>query len=302
MVETIEDPDAMRRRSRAARRAGLTVGLVPTMGSLHAGHASLLRRARQECGLAVASIFVNPAQFGPGEDFERYPRDLDRDRALLERLEIDVLFHPDASVLYRPQPRHRTWVDVEGMSHVLCGASRPGHFRGVTTVVLKLLNIVEPDIAYMGQKDAQQAIIIDTMVRDLNVGTRIEVCPTVREADGLALSSRNSYLTPPERAAAPVIHRALCAARDALASGERSPAVLLEQVRGVLASEPLIVPEYVQLVNPIDLEPLTSAPLRGEGLLAVAVRIGTTRLIDNITLSVEETGCRTGPRRTSHPC
>src|SRR5215475_8949644 len=234
-LDVITEPARMRERSRAARHGGLKVGLVPTMGYLHEGHLSLMRRARRECGLTVASIFVNPAQFGPGEDFERYPRDLDHDRAMLERAEVDVLFHPDAATMY---PRaagglgaHHTWVEVEGLSDTLCGTARPGHFRGVATVVAKLLNIVEPDSAYFGQKDAQQAIIIRTMVRDLDMSARIEVCPTVREPDGLAMSSRNKYLSPAERQAAPVIHRALSLAAQAVAAGERSPRALIERTR-----------------------------------------------------------------------
>ena len=284
-MRRITKPEDMRRLCRTERSAGRNVGFVPTMGALHDGHASLLRRARQECDFAVASIFVNPAQFGPTEDLSRYPRDIERDAALLERIEIDALFRPEAADVYPPP--HRTWVTVEGMSDILCGASRAGHFRGVATVVLKLLNIVEPDVAYFGQKDAQQAAIIRTMARDLNLPCRIEVCPTVREEDGLAMSSRNAYLNARQRAAAPVIYRALAAAQEDVAGGERSIAAIVARAREVLASEPLFAIEYLELVRPDDLSPLEGEHLAGKALLAVAGRIGTTRLIDNIILNDE---------------
>lgn len=286
----ISDPEAMRARARAARASGLRVGFVPTMGYLHEGHLSLLRRARACSGFVVASIFVNPAQFGPGEDFDRYPRDLERDASLLQRAEADVLFNPEVAAVY--PAGHRTWVTVEGLSDVLCGVSRPGHFKGVATVVLKLMNVVEPDVAYFGQKDAQQAILIRTMARDLNLGIGVEVCPTVREADGLAMSSRNAYLSPPERAAAPVIHRALKSALDAVSAGERSARGVLQRARRVLDGEPLLRVEYVELISARDLSPLTDETLMDhlrskEALLAVAGRIGVTRLIDNILLSAD---------------
>lgn len=288
-LETITGIDRMRERSRAAHAQGIKVGFVPTMGYLHEGHLSLMRRARRECGLAVASIFVNPFQFGPEEDFARYPRDLDHDMMLLERCETDLLFHPAASQIY-PQggPGYSTWVGVEGLSDVLCGLSRPGHFRGVATVVTKLLNIVEPDVAYFGQKDAQQAIIIRTLVRDLNMTTRIEVCPTVREADGLAMSSRNKYLSAPERRAATALYRALSAAGAAAAGGERSPREIVGKARSVLEAEPLLKLEYLEIVSLDDLKPIATTQLSGKALLAVAGRIGVTRLIDNITVAVKD--------------
>ena len=288
MLQTITDPEEMRKRSRAARGAGRSIGFVPTMGGLHDGHASLLRRARSTCGLAVASIFVNPTQFGPDDDFERYPRDLQADTAVLERLELDLLFRPDAERMYPGgQAAFRTCITVEDMSDVLCGASRPGHFRGVTTVVAKLLAIVEPDVAFFGQKDAQQAIIIRTMVRDLNLPTRIDVCPTVREPDGLAMSSRNDYLSPTERKAAPVIYRSLRAAEETFDAGERSPAAILARALAVLDEEPALDVEYLKLVDTADLKPIETKRLAGEALLAVAGRIGDTRLIDNIVLAVK---------------
>ncbi|HZI94625.1 MAG TPA: pantoate--beta-alanine ligase [Patescibacteria group bacterium] len=290
-LETITDPARMKERSREVRHGGMKVGLVPTMGYLHDGHLSLMRRARRDCGWVVASIFVNPSQFGPGEDFEHYPRDLERDREMLERAEVDALFHPEPAAIYPRDPggrsNYHTWITVEGLSDVLCGAARPGHFRGVATVVAKLLNIVEPDIAYFGQKDAQQAIIIRTMARDLNLAPRIEICPTVREADGLAMSSRNKYLSPAERDAAPVIHRALSAAMEAVAAGERSPRAVIERARIVLAGEPLFKLEYIELVDSNDLRPITNDRLAGEALLAAAGRIGNTRLIDNMVVAVK---------------
>ncbi len=283
-AELIESPGAMRERSRAARAQGRSIGFVPTMGYLHEGHLSLMRRARSACGLAVASIFVNPAQFGHGEDLDRYPRNLSRDRALVEEAGLDVLFHPTASSMYNPD--HSTWVTVEGLTEGLCGASRPGHFRGVATIVAKLLNIVEPDVLYLGQKDAQQAIVLRAMVRDLSLATRVEICPTIREKDGLAMSSRNEYLSKTERASARVLYRALDHARQALDSGERSPRALVRRVHEVLAEEPLFVPEYVSLVGTSDLKPLEE-PLAGEALLVLAGRIGKTRLIDNVILAVK---------------
>jgi pantoate--beta-alanine ligase len=302
-MESITIPQQMRERSRAARRAGLTVGLVPTMGYLHEGHMSLVRRAKKECGLAVASIFVNPTQFAPGEDFERYPRDLERDRALLEREGTDVLFHPSADQIYRARadgsPRPRTWVTVEGLSETLEGAPAqrgPEHFRGVATVVAKLINIVEPDAAYFGQKDAQQAILIRAMARDLDMGARIEVCPTVREPNGLAMSSRNQYLSPVEREAAAVIYRALSAAAEATRGEKRSPRALLDRARIVLAGEPMFRVEYLELVSSADLQPIETASsledhlsgrADGDAMIAVAGRMGRTRLIDNIVLAVK---------------
>jgi pantoate--beta-alanine ligase len=249
-------------------------------------------RARSECGFTVVSLFVNPAQFAPGEDFERYPRDLERDLDMLRRAEVDVVFHPEAADMYPDGPAtHRTWVTVEGLSDALCGASArrgPGHFRGVATVVAKLFNIVEPDVAYFGQKDAQQAVIIQAMVRDLNMGTHVAVCPTVREADGLAMSSRNKYLSAAERAVAPVIHRALSAVSEAAAAGVRSPGALVARARSVLADEPLFKIEYVEMVGLSDLNPLEGEAIHGEALLAVAGRLGQTRLIDNIIVAVKD--------------
>ena len=278
----------MRAWSRGAHAAGKTIGFVPTMGYLHEGHISLVRHARAICDTVAASVFVNPAQFGPSEDFARYPRDPARDETMLREARVDVLFHPSVEEMYPGGAgAQRAWITVEGLSDTLEGAARPGHFRGVATVVAKLLNIVEPDVACFGQKDAQQACVIAVMARDLNVAARIEVCPTVREADGLAMSSRNSYLSPAERAAAPVLHRALCAAAELAEAGERSPRAIVNRARLVLAGEPLFRTEYVELVGREDLHPLPEGGPGGEALLLVAGRMGHTRLIDNRIVAVK---------------
>ncbi len=256
------------------------VGFVPTMGYLHEGHLSLVRRARQECQSVVVSIFVNPTQFGPGEDLARYPRDLERDLRLLDPLGVDLLWAPTAEVMY--PPGFQTWVEVEGLTRPLEGAARPGHFRGVTTVVAKLFNAVQPQVAYFGQKDAQQAVVVRRMTQDLNFPIEIVVCPTVREADGLAMSSRNVYLDPPQRQAATVLYRALSAARAAYDGGERQAERLRQVMRQVLASEPLAQVQYVSCADYETLEELEQ--VRGRALLSLAVFIGKTRLIDNFVL------------------
>lgn len=261
------------------RRAG-SIGLVPTMGYLHQGHLSLVEASRAQNRFTVMSIFVNPTQFGPGEDFERYPRDLERDRALAEAAGVDLLFHPEAAEMY--PAGYRTYVTVEGLSERLCGQFRPGHFRGVATVVSKLFHLVQPRRAYFGQKDAQQVAVLRKMVRDLDFDLEIVVCPTVRESDGLALSSRNVYLSPQERQAATVLSRALLWARDRVLEGEREAAVLLEGMRQMLEAEPLCRPEYLEVVDAENLEPL--ARLRGDVLIALAAYFGRTRLIDNVVL------------------
>jgi pantoate--beta-alanine ligase len=253
------------------------IGMVPTMGALHEGHLSLIRRARAECGYVVVSIFVNPTQFGPQEDFARYPRDLDKDLALSLGAGADLVFAPADVEMYLPG--HSTWVDVEGLSEGLCGVARPGHFRGVCTVVAKLLNLCDPDRAYFGQKDAQQLAVIRRMVRDLNMGADIVGCAIVREADGLAMSSRNVYLSPEQRAQAPLLRKALLVAEESIARGERDAAVIQNAVRVVLDGADLGEVEYVVVVNAEDLEPVES--IAGECLVAIAVRFGRTRLIDN---------------------
>jgi len=263
------------------RGRGACVGLVPTMGALHEGHVSLIRAARAENDVAVVSIFVNPPQFGPDEDLAKYPRDLERDRQLAEEAGADLIFHPSAAEMYRDG--HSTWVDVEGLTAGLCGRSRPGHFRGVCTVVTKLFAICQPERAYFGEKDAQQLAVIKHMVRDLNLLVQIVPCPTVREADGLAMSSRNVRLAPEQRAQAPMVHRALEAARELVRKGERNAAVLAGAIRTVLAEAPLGEIDYVEIVDAGELTPVTT--IAGECLIALAVRFGDVRLIDNLTVT-----------------
>ena len=253
------------------------LGLVPTMGYLHEGHLSLIRRAREECATVVVSIFVNPLQFGPGEDFERYPRDPERDAALAKVAGADALFMPEVAALY-PEG-FATEVRVRGVEDILEGTARPGHFAGVATVLAKLLNIVVPERMYMGQKDAQQAVLVGRMIRDLNFPVRLVVCQTVREPDGLAMSSRNAYLDAEERAAAAAISRALFAARD---TGSVDPDALEEAVREALVSEPLVVLEYVSANDAATLGPVK--PKTGEVLLSLAAHVGKTRLIDNVVI------------------
>lgn len=274
IVETIAEVRCIRRE-----RAG-SWGLVPTMGFLHAGHISLVERARRENDHVGVSIFVNPTQFAPTEDLAAYPRDLEQDLALLEAAGADLVWTPPVEEVY--PSGFQTYVTVEEVTQVLEGASRPTHFRGVATVVVKLFNVFQPDRAYFGQKDAQQAVVIQQMVRDLNFPLEVVVCPIVREPDGLAMSSRNVYLNPEQRAAAPVLHRALCAAADAWRAGEHDGESLRGIMRAVLAAEPLARPDYVSAADPQTLRELGDA---GQGvLLSMAVRVGKARLIDNVLL------------------
>jgi pantoate--beta-alanine ligase len=277
VIETIAD-------FRAARARVGRLGLVPTMGYLHDGHLSLVRQARAECDTVAVSIFVNPTQFAPSEDFDSYPRDRARDLDLLRAEGVALVFAPPASEIY--PPAFSTYVHVEEVTETLEGAARPGFFRGVATVVCKLLNITQPDRAYFGQKDAQQAVVVRKMVHDLNIPTEIVVAPTVREADGLAMSSRNAYLSPEERQAAPVLYRALNAAQEAYATGERSAEALRATMQRVLAAEPLAHPEYVSAADPLTLRELEQVGEQGV-LLSMAVKVGPARLIDNILLGVD---------------
>ena len=270
----------MRNACRELRRSGKSLGFVPTMGALHAGHLSLVQAARSQNAAVAASIFVNPTQFGPHEDLSKYPRDLERDRGLLEKEKVDLLFAPAAEEMY--PPGGVTWVTVEGLSERLEGKSRPGHFRGVTTVVSKLFNIVEPDRAYFGQKDAQQAVIIRKMVRDLDMGVEVVVCPTVRESDGLALSSRNVYLNPEERKQALVLYRALCRVQALRDQGQREAATLREAALQLFAEVKPVQLDYFEVVDKESLEPVSDVS-RG-ALVVVAARVGKTRLIDNLVL------------------
>ena len=264
----------------AARQAGRRVGFVPTMGALHAGHASLIRASRAECDFTVVSIFVNPTQFGPSEDLSRYPRTFDADRELCAALGTDLVFAPSADEMYPPDSR--TVVEVTKLQDVLCGQSRPGHFRGVATVVLKLFNIVQPDAAYFGQKDAQQALIIRRMVIDLNVPVDVRVRPTVREPDGLAMSSRNRYLDPAQRHHATALYRAVRRVEEMVAAGERSAPALEAAMGETIAAAPGARLDYARVLDAESLDPL--ATLDRPALAALAVYFGTTRLIDNTIL------------------
>lgn len=276
-IRVIHTIDEVRQIVGEWKRQGLSVGLVPTMGYLHEGHQSLIERAAQDNDRVVVSDFVNPIQFGPSEDLESYPRDLQRDAALVERAGGNVLFNPSPEEMYFPD--RTTAITMSGITEELCGKSRPVHFGGVCTVVAKLFNIVTPDRAYFGKKDAQQLLVIRRMVRDLNFNIEIVGCPIIREADGLAKSSRNTYLTEAERAAAPVLHRALEEGRKLALSGERSSAAIIARIREVLDSEPLTDTEYVEVVDLETVHPV--ATLDQPVLVAIAVRLGTTRLIDN---------------------
>jgi pantoate--beta-alanine ligase len=266
---------------RALRTNGRSIGLVPTMGALHAGHVSLVRAAREQCDAVVVSIFVNPTQFGPNEDFAKYPRTWDADCALLESEGVDLILAPIATEMYPAGAS--TFVEVEGVSDRLDGASRPGHFRGVSTVVAKLFHIVSPDKAFFGQKDAAQVAVLRKMVRDLNFDLELVVCPTVREADGLALSSRNRYLSVEERRQALVLSRALQRVEERVAQGVLDAATLIDDALAVLASEPGIRLDYFKVVDPDTLEDV--ADVRNSALAAIAVFVGPTRLIDNAVIA-----------------
>lgn len=259
------------------RRAGKRIGFVPTMGFLHEGHLSLMRQARQENDSVAASIFVNPTQFGPKEDLDRYPRDADGDRKKCETADVDILFMPTAAGMYPEKPS--VFVTVEGISDILEGAIRPGHFRGVATVVAKLFNIIRPHKAYFGQKDFQQCAVIRRMVTELNLGVEIVVLPTVRESDGLAMSSRNSYLDPEQRQKATCLFRALTAGEELIKSGVREPDKIKQKMRAVLLREKGVEVDYVEIVDADGLAPLEKAA--GRMVLLVAVRLGSVRLIDN---------------------
>jgi pantoate--beta-alanine ligase len=270
----------MKDAARALRAKRKTIGFVPTMGALHEGHLSLVRESLKRSKATVVSIFVNPLQFGPREDYKLYPRDLERDSRMLDNEGVDLLFCPADREMY-PEG-YRTTVEVVGLQDTLCGRSRPGHFKGVATIVLKLFHIVAPDEAYFGQKDAQQAVILQRMAEDLNLGVRIRVLPTVRERDGLAMSSRNVYLSGEERRAAVVLFRSLADAEGLFEAGERRTEPLVKRVREIVAAEPLARLDYVEAVHLDDLSP--AALVERDVLLALAVHIGKTRLIDNLIL------------------
>lgn len=282
-MQVAETAKHFRDTLRISRMGDREIGLVPTMGYLHEGHLSLVRRARRENQVVVVSIFVNPAQFGPSEDLESYPRDRDRDLDLLRTEDVDVAFLPPVEELY--PDRYATYVEVEGpLTRTLCGRSRPGHFRGVATIVTKLFNLVRPDRAYFGEKDAQQLAVIRQLARDLNFDLELVACPTVREPDGLALSSRNSYLSQAERALAPRIYQALLDGRRMIEAGERRGVVLAQHVEAALDAVDGFQVDYVAVVDADSFRELET--LKGTVLLAAAVRLGKTRLIDNIRVEV----------------
>jgi len=283
-MRTARTKDELRHRVEAWRREGARIGLVPTMGALHEGHLSLLRIARERGTRVVVSVFVNPAQFGPTEDFSRYPRQPEKDAAMLEAAGCDLLFLPGVDTIY--PPGHATFVEPAGAALGLEGACRPGYFRGVATVVLSLLNLVQADFAVFGEKDAQQLAVIRQMVRDFHLPVEIVPAPTIREANGLALSSRNAYLSALEREEASVLYRSLSTAAQLIAAGERRGDEVRRRLREVLESEPLLQIEYTQVVDAGTFRPIDT--LQGELVLPLAVRIGRTRLIDNIRLAVDD--------------
>jgi pantoate--beta-alanine ligase len=285
-VEAIHTVEWMKQVARQARAEGRVTGLVPTMGALHAGHLSLIEAAKRDANPVVVSIFVNPKQFGPSEDYKKYPRDLESDRRKLEEAGVDYLFAPSVEDIY--PAGFRTYVNVEGLSDRLEGKTRLGHFRGVATVVLKLLEIVVPRFAYFGRKDAQQARIIRQMAADLALDSEIVVCPIVREPDGLALSSRNQYLSPAERKAATVLYRALSGARRAIEEGERDAMKIVALMRRELAEEPLASPDYAEIVDADSIDPVVR--LTRSCLVLLAARFGSTRLIDNMQAEVTDGG------------
>jgi pantoate--beta-alanine ligase len=276
--------DQMKKTAKRLKSKGKTIGFVPTMGFLHQGHLSLVRESLRRADATVVSIFVNPAQFGPGEDFKDYPRDLKKDSELLKKEGVDYLFVPEAADMY-PEG-YKTYVEVHDLQNKLCGRSRPTHFRGVCTVVLKLFNIVNPDISFFGQKDAQQAIIIKRMVHDFNSDVKVEVLSTVREKDGLALSSRNIYLNEEQRKAALVLSKTLREAEALVKKGERDVAVILSRMREIIGKEPLARIDYTEIVDMEELNPITR--VEKQALAAVAIFVGKARLIDNTILRVKE--------------
>jgi len=277
-MEVAKTIESVRGLVKAARNGGKKIGLVPTMGALHIGHISLMETAVKECDFVVVSIFVNPTQFGPGEDFEKYPRPLDADLKICRETGVDVVFNPTPEQMY---PAERlVWVNVEKLTEPLCGRSRPGHFRGVTTVCAKLFNIVAPDIAYFGQKDAQQAIVIKRMVADLNMPLEIVICPTVRESSGLAVSSRNKYLTEQQKKDAANIYKSLQKCRKMIEAGVTETTEIIAEMSKILQQIPSMEIEYVSIVDAGTLRDIDQ--IAGKALAAVAIRIGPARLIDNI--------------------
>jgi pantoate--beta-alanine ligase len=283
-MEVAKTIESVRALVNAARSVGKKIGLVPTMGALHIGHISLIEAAAKECDFVVVSIFVNPTQFGEGEDFEKYPRPLKADLEICEKAGVDVVFAPTVEQMYPAE--NITWVDVEKLSEPLCGLSRPGHFRGVTTVCAKLFNIVAPDAAFFGQKDAQQAVVIKRMVADLKMALEIVVCPTVREPNGLAVSSRNKYLSEEQKKDSSYIYKSLQKCEEMIEAGTTEVSVIIGEMKKVLNQVPSIEIEYVSIVDAESLQAIDR--ICGEVLAAVAVRIGTARLIDNIVVDARQ--------------
>jgi len=281
-MEVIYNIQSMQAFSERKRIEGNLIGFVPTMGALHEGHLSLIREARRQTDIVIVSIFVNPTQFGPKEDYDSYPRDLEGDKEKVDLVGGDIIFAPSVSEMY-PEG-YLTYINVEGITETLCGLSRPGHFRGVATVVAKLLNIVRPHKAFFGQKDYQQSVVIKRMVKDLNMDTDIVVLPTVREPDGLAMSSRNSYLSKEERKSATILYKALMMASDMVKTGERDSKKICSEMRRMISKEPLANIDYIAITDPDSLQDI--AEIKGKTLIALAVRIGNTRLIDNILIEV----------------
>src|SRR5690348_3916245 len=289
-MRLITSVSEMKALTRETRTRGKSVGLVPTMGALHKGHMSLVRQAKQQCDVVVVSVFVNPTQFGPGEDLERYPRDLDQDFQLLSSYNVDTAFAPSGDEMYPDE--FQTFVEPGPLARVFEGASRPRHFRGVATVVAKLFNIVQPDMAYFGQKDFQQAIIIRRLVEDLNLSTRLVVCPIVRDEDGLAVSSRNAYLSPSQRRSALAISRSLKEAEELIHSGASDSGKVLEEMRRVLQADPRIKIDYLEIVNPVSLEP--ASRVTAGAIALAAAYVDGVRLIDNTILGpkIGRASCR----------
>ena len=282
-MEIIVQSKEMQRRAEQQRRQGMTIAFVPTMGFLHEGHLSLMREGRKRGDCLVTSIFVNPTQFGPAEDYDRYPRDMKQDLKLIQGVGADICFTPSAAEIY--PDGFQTSVEVERVTRNLCGISRPGHFRGVTTVVAKLFNIVKPHLALFGQKDYQQLVAIKQMVKDLNLDIEVIGMPTIRESDGLAMSSRNTYLHPKKRKEAARLYRSLIKGKELFALGERSAATILQEVRRIIEEDKAAVIDYVKICNAHTLEDIEE--IKGEAVIALAVKMGKTRLIDNIILKEE---------------
>jgi pantoate--beta-alanine ligase len=283
-MEVVKTIKSVRKYIKTARSNGKKIGLVPTMGALHRGHISLIKAAAKDSDFIVVSIFVNPTQFGPGEDFQKYPRPIDKDTEICEKNYVDVVFVPDPNQIYPEQ--NLTWVNVEKLTEPLCGRLRPGHFQGVTTVCAKLFNIILPDVAYFGQKDAQQAVVIKRMVADLNMPLKIFICPTVREPNGLAVSSRNNYLTEQQREDAAVIYKSLQKCQHLIESGITGVENLTSEMEQVLKKVPSIEIQYVNILDALTLQEIDT--VRGKVLVAIAAKIGPARLIDNIMVDTSK--------------